>query len=145
MLNIYVQTAHAVYVNLFVPSQVNWKRGGISLVQETNFPDGDSTTLTVRASRPVQFDLGLRIPGWLREAPEVRVNGVKHSLQAQPGTFAILSRTWQSGDRVDLQLLQSFRDEAIDELHPKTVARLRGPVLYAQLETAAQPSFVPFL
>ena len=144
VLNIYFQTAHAVYVNLFVPSQVNWKRGGISLVQETNFPDGDSTTLTVRASRPVQFDLGLRIPGWLREAPEVRVNGVKQSLQAQPGTFAILSRTWQSGDRVDLQLLQSFRDEAIDELHPKAVARLRGPVLYAQLETAAQPFFVPF-
>ena len=144
VLNVYFQTAHAVYVNLFVPSRVTWKRGRISLVQETNFPDGDSTTLTVQAGRPAQFDLGLRIPGWLREAPEIRVNGIKQSLQAQPGTFAILSRTWQSGDRVDMQLPQAFRAEAIDELHPKTVARLRGPVLYARLETAAQPSFVPF-
>ena len=144
VLNIYFQSANAVYVNLFVPSQVTWKRGGVSLVQETNFPDGDFTTLTVRASRPTQFDLGLRIPGWLRDAPEIRVNGAKQALQAQPGTFAILSRTWQSGDRVEMQLPQSFRDEAIDALHPKTVARLRGPVLYARLETPVQPYFVPF-
>lgn len=148
VLNIYFQATNALYVNLFVPSRVTWRRGGhgtpVGLVQETSFPDGDSTTLTVQASRPTRFDLGLRIPGWLREPPDIRVNGVRQTLEAHPGTFLVLSRTWQSGDRVDLQLPQQFRDEAIDELHPNTVARLRGPVLYARLETAAQPSFVPF-
>jgi uncharacterized protein len=137
-----------VYVNLFVPSRVTWKRGGhgapVSLVQETNFPDGDSTTVLVQTVRPTHFDLGLRIPGWLRESPEIRVNGVRQTLVAQPGTFATLSRTWQPGDRVEMQLPQGFSDEAIDVSHPKTVARLKGPVLYARLETAVQPSFVPF-
>ena len=148
VLNIYFQTANGLYVNLFVPSRVTWRRGGqgapVGVVQKTSFPDGDSTTVTVQTSRPTRFDLGLRIPGWLREPPDIRVNGVRQTPEANPGAFLVLSRTWQSGDRVDLQLPQQFRDEAIDELHPNTVARLRGPVLYARLETAAQPSFVPF-
>jgi hypothetical protein len=42
-----------------------------------------------------------------------------------------------------MQLPQRFHAEAIDELHTQTVAKLRGPVLYARLETT-QPSFVPF-
>ena len=148
VLNVYFQAANAVYVNLFVPSRVTWQRGGhgapVSLVQETNFPDGDSTTVLVQTARPTHFDLGLRIPGWLRESPEIRVNGVKQTLVAQPGTFATLSRTWQPGDRVEMQLPQGFSDESIDVSHPKTVARLKGPVLYARLETAVQSSFVPF-
>ena len=60
---------------------------------------------------------------------------------ARPGTFALLTRTWKNGDRMEMHLPQSFRNEAIDELHPDTVARLRGPVLYAQLDGGA---FVPF-
>jgi DUF1680 family protein len=148
VLNIFFQAANALYVNLFVPSRVTWRRSGhgapVGLVQETRFPDGDSTTLTVQTRRPTRFDLGLRIPGWLREPPDIRVNGVRLTLEANPGTFVILSRTWQTGDRVDMQLPQQFRDEVIDELHPNTVARLRGPVMYARLETAVQPSFVPF-
>ena len=142
VLNIYFEAATALYVNLFVPSRVTSRHG--TLVQETSFPDGDSTTLTVTTSRPTRFDLGLRVPGWLREPPDIRINGVKQTLEANPGTFVILSRTWYSGDRVEMQLPQAFRDEAIDELHPKTVARLRGPVMYARLETAPQPAFVPF-
>ena len=148
VLNVYFQTANAIYVNLFVPSRVTWKRGGhgtpVTLVQETNFPDGDSTTVLVQADRATHFELGLRIPGWLQESPGIRINGVKQTLATQPGTFITLSRTWQPGDRVEMQLPQGFHTEAVDESHPKTVARLRGPVLYARLETAVQPSFVPF-
>jgi DUF1680 family protein len=104
---------------------------------------GEVTTVSVRTATPTPFSLGLRVPGWLGNATaEIRVNGVKQHVPAQPGTFAVLTRTWKNGDRVEMHLPQSFRTEAIDESHPKTVARLRGPVLYAQLESTA--TFVPF-
>jgi len=145
VLNVYFQTPNAVYVNLFVPSEVTWTRGGstVKLVQETTYPAGDFTTVSVRTATPTPFSLGLRVPGWLgNSTAEIRVNGVKQHMPVEPGTFVVLTRTWKNGDRVEMHLPQSFRTEAIDESHPKTVARLRGPVLYAELESTA--AFVPF-
>ena len=144
VLNVYFQSANAVYVNLFVPSEVTWARNGstVKLVQETTYPAGDYTLLSVQTAAPSTFSLGLRVPGWLGDSAEIRVNGVKQHAAALPGTFAILTRTWRNGDRVEMHLPQSFRTESIDESHPKTVARLRGPVLYAELNSTGE--FVPF-
>jgi DUF1680 family protein len=145
VLNVYFQTANAVYVNLFVPSEVTWTRGGSSvrLVQETSYPAGDVTAISVQTAAPATFSLGLRVPGWLGDsaaAAEIRVNGVKQHVAMQPGTFALLTRTWKNGDRVEMHLPQSFRTEAIDESHAKTVALLRGPVLYAGLDSTGTGS-----
>ena len=141
VLNIYFQSANTLYVNLFVPSEVTWQ--GIRLEQATTFPEGEHTTMTVQTgATPKTFTLAVRVPGWLPDTPEIRINGTRQTaLAARPGTFALLARTWKNGDRVEMHFPQSFRDEAIDELHPDTAARLRGPVLYAQLDGGA---FVPF-
>jgi uncharacterized protein len=52
------------------------------------------------------------------------------------GTFASLKRHWKAGDTVELMLPQAFRTEAIDELHPGTVALMRGPVEYVGLNSS---------
>jgi uncharacterized protein len=144
VLNVYFRSANAVYVNLFVPSEVTWARNGstVKLVQETTYPAGDVTLLSVQTAAPTTFSLGIRVPGWLGDSAEIRVNGVKQHAAALPGTFAILTRTWHNGDRVEMHLPQSFRTESIDESHPKTVARLRGPVLYAELNSTGE--LIPF-
>jgi hypothetical protein len=134
VLGIYFHADAGVYVNLFAPSEVTWK--SVKLVQETAFPAGDVTTISVKAPSPNTFTLGLRVPGWLRDSPEIRVNGVRHGVHAQPGTFATLHRTWKDGDKVEMRLPQIFHTEAIDESHPKTVALMRGPVMYAALDSS---------
>jgi DUF1680 family protein len=140
VLNIYFQSANTLYVNLFVPSEVAWQ--GIRLEQATTFPSEDLTTISVQTRKPKTFTLALRVPGWLPDTPEIHINGTRHAAPAaRPGTFALLTRTWKNGDRVEMHLPQRFREEAIDELHPDTVARLRGPVLYAQLDGGV---LVPF-
>jgi uncharacterized protein len=135
VLNLYFHSTDGVYVNMFAPSEVTWSRGGssVKLVQETSFPTGDSTTLYVHTTSPVPFVLGLRVPGWVRDSPEIRINGVRQAGSAKPGSFATLARTWKNADRIEMHLPQSFRTEAIDRLHPETVALMRGPVLYAHL------------
>jgi hypothetical protein len=114
----------------------------VKLVQETSYPAGDVTALSVQTAAPAAFSLGLRVPGWLGDsaAAEIRVNGVKQHVALQPGTFALLTRTWKNGDRVEMHLPQSFRTEAVDESHAKTVALLRGPVLYAGLDSTGTGS-----
>ena len=54
--------------------------------------------------------------------------------------FALLRRTWNSGDLVTLDLPQSLFTEAIDDLHPETVAVLRGPLVYVALNPPAGPA-----
>ncbi|HUA23128.1 MAG TPA: beta-L-arabinofuranosidase domain-containing protein [Steroidobacteraceae bacterium] len=134
--NIYFQATGAIYVNLFTPSRVRWRIGGrrVNLTQETDYPAGEQITLAVDTDAPAAFAVMIRIPGWLQQNPEIRVNGRRVTSSAAPGTFAALRRTWKRGDRIELQLPQAFRQEPIDASHPGTVALMRGPLMYCALD-----------
>ena len=54
--------------------------------------------------------------------------------------FAVLQRRWSQGDTVTLQLPLAVRTEPIDDLHPETVAVLRGPLMYVELNPAPGPA-----
>ena len=66
---IYYKDAAAMYVNLFVPSEVSWPRpeGEVRLVQETRYPEADTTTLTFEMKQSLSFPLKFRVPPWSRE------------------------------------------------------------------------------
>jgi hypothetical protein len=136
VLNLYFQSDDGIWVNMFAPSTVRWTRGGdaVELVQETEYPARDSTRLTVRAARPTEFALRVRIPGWVSGAAEIRVNGAPVSVSARPGAFAEIRRVWNDGDRVEVITRQSFRTQAIDDRNPEVVALMRGPVMYVGLD-----------
>jgi hypothetical protein len=51
----------------------------------------------------VYFPLTLRIPGWC-ETPRLSINGKDQALDAGPGRWVVISRTWQTGDLVALSL-----------------------------------------
>lgn len=135
---IYFRAPDGVAVNLYAPSRVKWNQHGvlIELTQETEYPLSDSVKVRVDCTAPAEFALRLRIPGWLGEAPMVKVNGRPAHPAMQRG-FAILRRRWDRGDTVTLQLPQNFRTEPIDDQHPGTVAVLRGPLVYVELNPAA--------
>jgi DUF1680 family protein len=139
-LNLYFESDDGVYVNLFTPSRLRFKRAGrsVELTQETNYPTADLTTFTMRLSGDAAFTVFLRIPSWLTRPATVRLNGKDLALRANPGTYAEIHRTWRSGDRIELVLAQEFRTEPIDDLHPETVALMRGPVQYVALNVAAE-------
>lgn len=145
--NVYFHAPHALYVNLFTPSRVRWRTGGrtVTLEQRTDYPAGESVALSIATATPEEFALMIRMPGWLGAEPDIRVNGRRVSVAAEPGTFAALKRTWRDGDRVELTLPQSWRTEAIDRSHPDTVALMRGPVVYSALDFAGPGTPVPRL
>lgn len=135
--NVYFRAPDGVVVNLYAPSRVQWIQNdkAVTLTQETEYPLGETVKLRVDGAAPADFALRMRIPGWLGQAPNLRVNGSPAHAQMERG-FAVVRRRWKSGDTVVLDLPQSFRTEAIDDLHPKTVAVLRGPLVYVELSPA---------
>ncbi|HEV2134534.1 MAG TPA: beta-L-arabinofuranosidase domain-containing protein [Terracidiphilus sp.] len=136
--NIYFRAPDGVAVNLYAPSQVKWMQNSaeIRVAQVTEYPLGEAVTLRVDCAAPAEFAMRMRIPGWIAQTPGLRVNGTAARPEMQRG-FAVLRRRWKSGDTVTLDLPQTFRTEAIDDQHPKTVAILRGPLVYVELSPAA--------
>ena len=139
---IYLKDADALYVNLFMPSEVTWRRpsGDVRLVQETTYPDGETTTITISAAAPSAFPLRFRVPSWTRGV-EAAVNGMRVSVNAVPGTWGTIDRTWSNGDRVTIRIPLTLRMLAVDEQHPDRVAVVRGPVVLALEAAYHDPNF----
>jgi len=140
-INLYFRSPQAVYVNLYVPSTLHWAENGaaLSLTGESEYPYADRVSFNLTSSRPADLTLHFRIPAWAQGA-QIYVNGVRQKGLAVPGRFAAIRRTWNSGDRVELELPLAMRLEPIDAHHTDTLALLRGPlVLMAVKEKEAAP------
>ncbi len=126
----YYKDADSLYVNLYMPADVAWERpeGKVVVEQETQYPEAETSTLTIKPAKPVRFALKLRVPSWTR-GMTVRINGAPASVECKPGTWAIVERTWNPGDRVDVTIPLTLRMEAVDRQHPDRVAVMRGPVV----------------
>ena len=73
--SIYWRDESGVFVNLFIPSELHWPERGFRLRQETRYPEEERTTLVVVDAGPADVEIRVRVPGWLRSAPAVRING----------------------------------------------------------------------
>ncbi len=138
---IYFRDAAGLYVNLFVPSRVEWMQKDIPVAveQETGYPEADTTRLTVNSGKATVFDLKFRVPAW---APvvEARVNGAAVDVAAGPGAWAVVRRTWKPGDRIEIRLPLDLRLVPVDKEHPRRVAVMRGPVVLVRREN---PVIIP--
>ena len=139
---IYYKDDASLYVNLYVPSEVTWSRpdGEIKFVQETGYPETETSTLTVEATPSARFALRLRVPGWSRDM-SLKVNGVDATVPRKPGEWAAIQRTWKSGDRVEIRIPLRLRTEPVDRQHPGRVAVVRGPVVLALDYNYHDPAF----
>ncbi len=122
----------ALYVNLFVPSTLNWSERHVTVQQLTNFPYADTTRLVVKGSGP--FDLKVRVPQWATHGFFVQINGRDQALQAKPGTYLTLSRTWRTDDTVEIRMPFAFHLEPVMD-QPNVASIFYGPVLLAAEET----------
>ena len=86
--------------------------------------------MTVTAAKPVQMAMRLRIPAWLQSAPTVKLNGRALDASAAPGSYLTLSRTWKTGDRIEMELPMRLTVEAMPD-DPGMQAFLYGPLVLA--------------
>lgn len=103
---IYAQRDAEAVVHLYVQSAAQLRLAGqqVTLRQETSYPWDDAVTLRINVAAPATFGLRLRLPGWCR-TPRLRINGESVDLaRAITGGYACISRTWQDGDVVALDL-----------------------------------------
>jgi hypothetical protein len=122
-----------IYVNLYVPAQVNWTQNGerCALFVATQYPYASNVSMRLELPRPAVFSMNLRIPAWANGA-SLQINGSERQ-SLQPGQFAAIRREWRSGDRIELDLPLTPRLESVEAAHPDTVALLVGPLVLMRI------------
>ncbi|KAF2266066.1 DUF1680-domain-containing protein [Lojkania enalia] len=125
MDSIYWHNDTSLYVNLFTSSTLNWSQRDVKITQTTTYPISDTTTLQVTGTG--QWNMLIRIPAWT-SAAEMRVNGQPANVAAEPGTYAVLARTWQPGDEVTIKLPMNLRTVPAND-NPNIAALAYGPVV----------------
>lgn len=139
--SIYFFAGDTLYVNLFIPSVLNWSARGITVRQDTTFPEAASTRLTITGSGA--FTLRVRIPAWT-SAAQLRLNGTAQSVTLTPGSYATLTRTWASGDVVDLSLPMPVTRESTPDSATTQAVRV-GPIVLAGAYGSNNLSSLPTL
>ena len=127
---IYSHTEQDVFVNLFIPSSLEWKERGITLVQDTRFPFQESSKIKLQLKKPQTFGIRLRSPSWLRSAMKVSVNKKPVAVSVDESGYATIRRTWRSGDIISITLPMQTRAEYLPD-GSSWVSFIHGPVVLA--------------
>ncbi len=133
-----------LWVNLFIPSELDWSERKIRVRQTTRFPNESSSSLRISTPAPARFAMHLRYPQWAGKAFAIRINGKAWKHGGKRGEFATIDRTWRDGDTVSISMPFELRYEATPD-NPNRVAFFYGPVLLAGLfGTANMPEGGPY-
>lgn len=129
---IYAHQGDALYVNLFIPSTLDWREKRVKLTQANDFPDQASTHVTVdEVPANARFAIRIRYPAWVAPGKlALRVNGRTLPIDARPGSYVSVDRRWRKGDRVDVDLpMATHLEQMPDKSHYYAV--LHGPIVLA--------------
>ena len=130
---VYTHHANALYVNLFVASELNWKEKGLKLRQETQFPYAESSRITITQSPNTKqpIPIMVRYPGWVKPGQfSVKVNGKPVSIVTGPASYVTIDRQWKKGDVVDIQFPMHNSVKYLPNM-PQYIALMHGPIMLA--------------
>jgi len=139
---IYFHTDDSLFVNLFIASELNWTEKNVTVRQETQFPENDTTILKITTKSPQKFALKIRHPEWATDGVKVSINGRSQKIQSTPGSYFAIDREWRDGDTVKIQLPMNLHTEFLPNT-TNEVALLYGPIVLAgELGTNNMPNVI---
>ena len=127
---IYTHVGDALFVNLFVSSELNWREKGLTLKQETAFPYAETSKITITKGKG-KFALQVRYPGWVSPGQfSVKVNGQPVSIITGPSSYVTIDRQWKKGDVVEVSFPMHNSVKYLPNL-TQYVALMHGPIMLA--------------
>ena len=141
---IYFHDKKNLYINLYVPSQVDWEgpNGLVTVVQETRFPEDGMVYLKVQTNNPGRFGLKFRVPQWANSGVKVNINNKIFETAIEPGKWAVIERDWNYNDTVTLQFDLSPRIEPLPG-YVSPVAVFCGPVVMVASAARENEDYIP--
>ena len=114
---------------LYAPSTVELMVGDgnkVKITEETGYPFRDEVYFTLSMDNPGEFPFHLRIPKWANNAI-ISINGQEWQGEVE-NQVAIISRSWQDGDKVTLKLPMELK---VSQWYDFAMSLERGPLVYS--------------
>lgn len=97
--SVYYSTHDTMYVNLFLPSSVNWGEKQVKLTQKVLEDQPGDISIQVHGNS--NFTLKIRVPYWSKGSYRVRLNGSDTKVKETDG-YLILQKQWEDQDLVEI-------------------------------------------
>jgi DUF1680 family protein len=128
---IYARKDNDLFVNLFIASTLNWEEKNLQLVQQTSFPDNESTVLTIKTKKRHSFTLNIRYPEWVEKGKlQIKINGRLQKNTVSVNGYVALHRKWRNGDKIEVSLPMSVSVEQLPD-GKNYYSFLYGPLVLA--------------
>jgi uncharacterized protein len=131
---IYYHNDSTLWVNLYVPSKVNWAEKNVELEQTGNFPMDTCIEFTLSSKKKSSFALKLLIPSWAKRA-EIYINNEKQNIGILPDSYISLNREWKNNDKIKLVYHYDFYIKTMPD-DKNVLAIFYGPSLLAFEDTS---------
>jgi DUF1680 family protein len=144
---VYSHDNNNLYINLFIPSELDWKERGIKLVQETEFPASERVYFTYKGEKSQSFNLFIRKPFWQRGAFRFYMNGTEnlgiYSYEGNAGLDRVegyipIRVTMRRNDKLEIRLAMDLYTESMPD-NPDRIAFKYGPLVLAGLLGKERP------
>jgi len=146
----YAQKGDDVFVNLFIKgvAELSVKDQPVKITQQNNYPWDGLLAFTVDPAKAEQFNIKIRIPGWVQNQAipsdlytfesgkeqnvVIKLNGkpVKYTMQ---NGYAVIGRMWHKNDRIEVNLPMDVKKVIANPLVKDDIGKValqRGPIMY---------------
>jgi DUF1680 family protein len=130
---IYAYTNEELFINLFIPSTVEWTEKAFSVVQETRFPEEETTSFLIKTKKAQTLNIQMRYPSWIgANEMQIEVNGKPFPFSILPGSYIPIRRKWKNGDKIVVKLPMQIHTEGLPD--GSNVEALKyGPIVLAAI------------
>ncbi|HSC52966.1 MAG TPA: glycoside hydrolase family 127 protein [Phnomibacter sp.] len=127
---IYAHNNNSLYINLFIPSQLQWKGKGLQVTQTTKFPFEDKSVLTFNMAKPQKIIVKVRKPSWARRGFSLYVNGKIQASTTDVGSYVNIERVWKKGDVLSVRFPMTTTAESLPD-KSNWLSFVHGPIVLA--------------
>ena len=101
----------------------------VTITEDTRYPFRETVKFSLKMKQSVRFPLYFRIPKWCKGAT-FEINGQPVKVQATPGKYVRIERTWNNEDKITLKLPMTLRLKTWKKNH-NSVSVSYGPLTYS--------------
>lgn len=132
---IYAHDNDQLFVNLFIPSLLDWQQQGLRLSMTTLFPDQDQIELSIQSTSQHKQNpqtINIRQAKWLADGTAVlKLNGKIIKAQELHKGYLSITRQWQKGDKLTIDMSIKPRLEGLPD-GSQHYSVLYGPIVLAE-------------
>lgn len=117
-----------IYANNFLACTLEDDELGLSIKEETHFPDESKINFTFELTEPKELVFNIRVPKWATGINKIMLNGEAIKEELKPSTYVSIGREFKSGDCVEVDFEFKLYTERMPD-RPEYVAVKYGPNL----------------